>query len=1344
MATIYHEYGPGDETYICPQRNQIRQDSADVQATVRRLSDSEMRRELEQRRRSEAMSERASVLGSVQSMRQGKLPSNEQLDKVIHRLLNSKSIETNKHHMSADGQLLLEDFQDLLMTFQRALQTKNRDELFQSMIYHVRRSEAALTGDTKPGLEGDIQRKEQAKGDVKTGAKAILNIAKLFLFNAQFRGVLEQILNIAQQTLGGVLQQGGKAIVDQADSKSESNSLLGKAASKIADKTGQASSNDQSSLKDSVRNAVAGSVVGAGGSRLASKHSNEASKTNQRFSTGDMNSHLPSDHQDFLMHRFVDSKSSALATDDAGHTLKQDIAHGAVPRPSSAFSREKRGFLNNQSATQPAANASNGSASVVPQHQMFLKSPTEGALASAIPSSTANELKRTESPSSFTDVGKAGDYGQHQEFKHEQFYGNHMGIYDSNMNKVQQSSSGNAVGAGTAAGTVTAAGGDAGSLGMAGYLFNKQDVRSESPSSFADTGPIGNMDHGDFKHEQFYGNHMGVYDSAMNEPKDPLDQISTTIGDLDMRRKLDAAVPKYAPGAKSASDEYIQSRFDAPSGGGNALLHKRFNAAVPHSANAGITQTMSPVGMEGYVPYQQKNNILPDVNRTSQNKQDFLHKRCDEPDAALIGHQTLTPKSHISTGAGYHLNQDNHTVPAKEIVESLRRPNASGTGSHHMEDQVKSHARSFPGQHFMDKLNYTTAPGGALVNPQRRSDQSRNHDGLGNSNVFTTPHSDKYDAAVVGTAGLMAASAADRAAVSVQKPSSSIHQQKEDIGNSFSPSNRAKRSSFDAPHEYYGIDGQRHMDAGSNTRPILSNKEAVRRMSSGEGVDLDAQPTNSNSDFGAASTALSAGAGAAIGSCRSQQDANQAPNKDAQISADKIVNKLKQKTGVNGNACENQDNQDQNSISASEIIDKLKEILITVQKNPEYQVAMSTLMSLFETWGHRLQTGQMDRRRSSAVPIPEQNEYYRNTAAHEAKTIIEDWAQGKSLDPILKQFSEISAKLKQDENLKNLKHKITAYVEKMLQEPGYLSGDESTEEGNKLVHEVRQSALEEYKPQVKSLLHESNSIIKSVSDDPISQKISLKVRDIHDHLWYDSNGHAAFKPQLLNDMRITLIPALIEQIKFVPLPQIIYSDKQVEIAIENMVLQGDTLMPDIFEVKADDYLRFSPKANVNFTNSQSIHVHMTGIQTTMEDVVFFYRRKSGFPKMSDSGVISVATDGAGLRISLRIVSSSVDQRHTFRIDQCHCHIDKLNIKVNHSKHNKLYKVLNPMLTGIVKRQICKAIENKLITSFEKGDAKITEHLIAKRLSEEIHMKDTRRPGLFSHLVSVLNEKVSSI
>ncbi|KAL9544020.1 hypothetical protein MBANPS3_007837 [Mucor bainieri] len=1484
MATIYHKYGAGDETFNCPQRQQIRQDSAELRETVRRMSESSIRRESEQRRKSEVITERASVMGSVQSMRQGKLPSNEQLNRVMDRLLSSRSIEANKQHMSADGQLLLKDFQELLLTFQRALQTKNRDELFQSMIYHVKRSEASLS-DIKPGIEGDVQQhKQEAKGDAQTGAKAILKIAKLFLFNSQFRAVLNQILNIAQQTMGGVLQEGGKAIGDHAaDSETSPGSLkekISNAASKVTGNNNEeSSSHDQSSLKGKIRNAAVGmaggAAVGGGASQLASKHdadNHQQAPSESSHSRDVNNSHLPKDHQHFLEHRFVDAESGAPATDDAGHTIDQDIEHGAVPhhptsnavggsnmKPSldnqSSHSDgspiDEQVYLNNtpSAATQPSATTQQRAAAtgapVVPQHHMFLANPsalqpTATESASAIPTSTVHDLQRSESPSSFADMGNMGHGTDHQEFKLEQFYGNHMGVYASDMNKPKPSISGKSAGIAALGGaTATAA-------ATSGYLNRNRELRSESPSSFADSGAVGNMDHGEFKQEQFYGNHMGVYDSALNQPREqaPLSSVNNNNnsgGDAEMRQRLNAAVPKYAPGAQPTSDDYIQSRFDAPAGGGNALLHKRLNAAVPRSAAAATTgqiHPMSSVGMDGYVPSssqpqqpQQSNNMLPDVNRSSgiqdKTNQDFLHKRLDSQAAPLAVNNptTLSPKSHISAGAGYHLKPDNHTVPAKEIVETLRRPSASGGGAastQHADDQVKAHADSFPGQHVMDKLNFATAPGGALVNPQQAGHaQSRQmaQPVQDHANDYSGSHAmdridgqskdTSYSNAGIGAAGLMAGAGAGAGAATMlnKKQLQQSNQQGQpgmddpnlmkkfqtgspvsdnradyldkDLASSqpadtdasthsFIPTDNsktappkltAKRSSFHEPHQYHGVDGQVHTDDGSNTQPIMSNREAVRRMSSGDGVDLDAHPTKSGSAVGAAS-ALGAGTGsaaatatAAAAATKDEQQSNDASSgdqldKDTRISANKIVNKVKQKTGNQEQAKEDgeeEEEQEQDSISASEIISKLKEILTTVQKNPEYQEAMSTLMSLFGTWGNRLKTGQMDRRRSSAVPAPEQNEYYRNTAAYEAKTIIEDWAQGKSLDPILQQFTEISGKLKQDDNLKNLMHKIIAYVQKMLQEPGYLSGDESTEEGSKLVDEVRSSALEEYKPQVKSMIQESSGIIKAVSDDPISQKIAEKVKAIHDHLWYDSNGHAAFKPHLLNDMRITLLPALIEQIKFVPLPQIIYSDKQFEIAIENMVLQGDTLMPDIFEVKADDYLRFSPKANVNYTNSQSIHVHMTGIQTTMEDVVFYYRRKTGFPKMSDSGVVSVATGGAGLRVSMRIVSSSVDQRHTFRIDQCHCHIDKLNIKVNHSKHNTLYKVLNPMMTGIVKRQMCKAIENKLITTFEQGDAKITKHLIAKKLSNETPTTtNVRRPGLFSHLVNLLNQKVSSI
>ncbi len=79
-------------------------------------------------------------------------------------------------------------------------------------------------------------------------------------------------------------------------------------------------------------------------------------------------------------------------------------------------------------------------------------------------------------------------------------------------------------------------------------------------------------------------------------------------------------------------------------------------------------------------------------------------------------------------------------------------------------------------------------------------------------------------------------------------------------------------------------------------------------------------------------------------------------------------------------------------------------------------------------------------------------------------------------------------------------------------------------------------------------------------------------------------------------------------------------------------------------------------------------------------------------------------------------------------------------------------MFNPMLTSIIKRQITKSIETKIISVFESGDEKITRHLDERRRSllelqnqyKTVPLEETRRPGLFSHIVNVLNRKVNSI
>lgn len=66
-------------------------------------------------------------------------------------------------------------------------------------------------------------------------------------------------------------------------------------------------------------------------------------------------------------------------------------------------------------------------------------------------------------------------------------------------------------------------------------------------------------------------------------------------------------------------------------------------------------------------------------------------------------------------------------------------------------------------------------------------------------------------------------------------------------------------------------------------------------------------------------------------------------------------------------------------------------------------------------------------------------------------------------------------------------------------------------------------------------------------------------------------GNPAFKPNLLGDMRLTLLPAILEFIKVLPIPRIEYTDAEFDIVLENLVLAGDTLIPGLFEMKVCRY-----------------------------------------------------------------------------------------------------------------------------------------------------------------------------
>lgn len=108
----------------------------------------------------------------------------------------------------------------------------------------------------------------------------------------------------------------------------------------------------------------------------------------------------------------------------------------------------------------------------------------------------------------------------------------------------------------------------------------------------------------------------------------------------------------------------------------------------------------------------------------------------------------------------------------------------------------------------------------------------------------------------------------------------------------------------------------------------------------------------------------------------------------------------------------------------------------------------------------------------------------------------------------------------------------------------------------------------------------------------------------------------------------------------------------------------------------------------------------------MRDVAFYFRKKTGAVKLSDSGFADVLLGGEGLTITAHIVGAGKDNSSVFKVKNVHVKVATLKFSIRDSKHDLLYKTLKPLATGLVKRQLQKAIADAVTTGLEYVDGQL--------------------------------------
>lgn len=391
-----------------------------------------------------------------------------------------------------------------------------------------------------------------------------------------------------------------------------------------------------------------------------------------------------------------------------------------------------------------------------------------------------------------------------------------------------------------------------------------------------------------------------------------------------------------------------------------------------------------------------------------------------------------------------------------------------------------------------------------------------------------------------------------------------------------------------------------------------------------------------------------------------------------------------------------------------QFIYRLKKVVVECQDHKDYQEAITFFLDQAENYkGHAKHIGAHGG--DSAAKVAQDPAY--EAATLQFRALLERFANNQSMQPLMDSVDAMYTDSANDPELREWYHKLNDYIHRVLLEPGYILDDDSTREGKQLRSEGKRFFDHKYKGHFDNFSSQIQSFFMAMGDDPLNQRFGEDWKRLVKDLLFNSEGNLEFKPRLWNDIRRVILPSLIQQIGYVPIPRAEYSDKNIDLVVENLVLQGANLWPNVIEVDIHNHFGFSPYDKINNMQDDNYHrvrFTMSQIQADLRDVQFAFRRKTGWPKIKDSGLADVVIGGKGIGIIVDLETVQNRRDSVFRVKDIDVDIDTLKFSIKNSHHDILYKFVKATATGIIKHAIEAAIHTALRTAFEGLDEQLAE------------------------------------
>ncbi|KAF2873840.1 hypothetical protein BDV95DRAFT_489392 [Massariosphaeria phaeospora] len=379
---------------------------------------------------------------------------------------------------------------------------------------------------------------------------------------------------------------------------------------------------------------------------------------------------------------------------------------------------------------------------------------------------------------------------------------------------------------------------------------------------------------------------------------------------------------------------------------------------------------------------------------------------------------------------------------------------------------------------------------------------------------------------------------------------------------------------------------------------------------------------------------------------------------------------------------------------------RLKKMVVEVQGHQDYQRAIETLLGLAERYaGH----GRDLAAQSKGSVQGAHQDGALQLAEADLKTLLERFANSTSFDDVIDSINQIYRDADRDPELKNWFKQLDAFIRKCLQQQGFIMEDSCNDEWNQIYDHGHDLLRGRYRGHTDRIADEFKFVGEQFDADAQNKAFANSINRLFEDLVQNDEGVSAFKPHLIKDFTEVILPGFFESVQYIPIPRIEYSDPMVDAVVENLVIEGDNLAPNVLEFGADNYWRWGRKS-ITSKNKNKVMLSVSGVQMDLRDVSYYVKRKQGFPSITDKGVMDIFMGGSGFSFKVEMeTADKSDKIHYFKINKVSTDIKNLQIKVKQSNHKLLFSLFKPLLLKVMRPVIQRVLEKQIKDSVNQLD-----------------------------------------